>query len=91
VTALGTIRLLEALRESGLSKTRLYQTSSSEMFGSSPPPQKEKTSLHPSEPGCKSYRLHTQAAHCDRLDGQLVVEVYEAGQHLILMKALSHL
>ncbi len=50
VTALGTIRLLEALRESGLSKTRFYQASSSEMFGSSPPPQNENTPFHPRSP-----------------------------------------
>ena len=50
ITGLGTIRLLEALRESGLSKTRFYQASSSEMFGSSPPPQNEKTPFHPRSP-----------------------------------------
>src|SRR5246127_113223 len=43
VTGLGTVRLLEALRESGLSKSRFYQASSSEMFGASPPPQNEST------------------------------------------------
>jgi len=50
ITALGTIRLLEALRESGLEKTRFYQASSSEMFGSSPPPQNENTPFHPRSP-----------------------------------------
>jgi len=35
ITALGTIRLLEAIRRSG-AKTRFYQASSSEMFGSLP-------------------------------------------------------
>src|SRR3984957_4579484 len=44
VTALGSIRLLEALRETGLGqKVRFYQASSSEMFGSAPPPQNEST------------------------------------------------
>src|SRR5947207_6896141 len=38
VTALGALRLLEAIRQSGL-KCRFYQASSSEMFGSTPPPQ----------------------------------------------------
>lgn len=42
VTALGTTRLLEAIRRSGV-KARFYQASSSEMFGSAPPPQNEKT------------------------------------------------
>jgi len=50
ITGLGTIRLLEALRESGLEKTRFYQASSSEMFGSSPPPQNEDTPFHPRSP-----------------------------------------
>src|SRR5438132_5303675 len=50
VTALGTLRLLEALQESGLKKTRFYQASSSEMFGSSPPPQNEETPFHPRSP-----------------------------------------
>src|SRR5207245_10268993 len=39
VTAIGTLRLLEAMRESGMTRTRFYQASSSEMFGSSTPPQ----------------------------------------------------
>jgi len=50
VTAVGTIRLLEAMRESGLSHTRFYQASSSEMFGASPPPQNERTPFHPRSP-----------------------------------------
>jgi GDPmannose 4,6-dehydratase len=50
ISAVGTIRLLEAMRESGLSKTRFYQASSSEMFGSSPPPQSESTPFHPRSP-----------------------------------------
>ncbi|MEU2996193.1 GDP-mannose 4,6-dehydratase [Streptomyces sp. NPDC006995] len=49
VTGLGTIRLLEAVRASGI-QTRIYQASSSEMFGASPPPQNEKTSFHPRSP-----------------------------------------
>ncbi|MFD3643452.1 GDP-mannose 4,6-dehydratase [Streptomyces griseus] len=49
VTGLGTIRLLEAVRASGI-ETRIYQASSSEMFGASPPPQNEDTSFHPRSP-----------------------------------------
>jgi GDPmannose 4,6-dehydratase len=48
-TGLGTIRLLEAIRQLGL-KCRFYQASSSEMFGSSPPPQNEDTPFHPCSP-----------------------------------------
>ncbi|RKS80308.1 GDPmannose 4,6-dehydratase [Motilibacter peucedani] len=49
VTGLGTIRLLEAIRASGVA-TRFYQASSSEMFGSTPPPQNESTPFHPRSP-----------------------------------------
>jgi GDPmannose 4,6-dehydratase len=47
--ALGTLRLLEAVRELG-SACRFYQASSSEMFGSSPPPQNEGTPFAPRSP-----------------------------------------
>jgi GDPmannose 4,6-dehydratase len=49
VTGGGTLRLLEAMRESGV-KSRFYQASSSEMFGSAPPPQSESTRFHPRSP-----------------------------------------
>jgi GDPmannose 4,6-dehydratase len=48
-TGLGTVRLLEAIRETGV-KTRFYQASSSEMFGAAPPPQSEATPFHPRSP-----------------------------------------
>ncbi len=50
VTGLGATRLLEAIRELDLKGTRVYQASSSEMFGASPPPQNEKTPFHPRSP-----------------------------------------
>jgi CHASE3 domain sensor protein len=43
------LRLLETLRETG-HKCKLYQASSSEMFGGSPPPQNESTPLTPRSP-----------------------------------------
>jgi GDPmannose 4,6-dehydratase len=49
VVAQGTTRLLEAVRELG-QQTRFYQASSSEMFGSSAPPQSEITPLRPRSP-----------------------------------------
>jgi GDPmannose 4,6-dehydratase len=49
VTGAGTLRLLEAIRESGVD-TRFYQASSSEMYGSAPPPQSEDTPFHPRSP-----------------------------------------
>lgn len=49
--ALGTLRLLEAIRLLGLeNKTKFYQASTSEMFGATPPPQNEKTSFYPRSP-----------------------------------------
>jgi GDPmannose 4,6-dehydratase len=49
ITGAGTLRLLDAIRESGV-KTRFCQASSSEMFGSAPPPQSETTPFHPRSP-----------------------------------------
>ena len=49
VTGLGTARILEAVRWSGI-KTRYYQASSSEMFGSAPAPQNEDTPFRPRSP-----------------------------------------
>ena len=49
VTGMGTVRLLEAIRDAGV-KPRFYQASSSEMFGATPPPQNEQTPFHPRSP-----------------------------------------
>ena len=49
VTGLGTLRLLEAIRKTGI-KTKFYQASSSEMFGAAPPPQNELTPFQPQSP-----------------------------------------
>jgi len=49
ITALGTIRILEAIRRSG-NDIKFYQASSSEMFGEAPPPQNENTSFMPRSP-----------------------------------------
>lgn len=49
ITALGTTRILETIRRSGVN-ARFYQASSSEMFGSSPPPQDENSPFHPRSP-----------------------------------------
>lgn len=49
VVAIGTLRILEAIRRTGV-RTRFYQASSSEQFGSSPPPQSEQTVFHPRSP-----------------------------------------
>jgi GDPmannose 4,6-dehydratase len=49
ITGIGTTRVLEAIRRSGI-KTRFYQASSSEMFGDSPAPQNEKVPFRPRSP-----------------------------------------
>ncbi|HOP26064.1 MAG TPA: GDP-mannose 4,6-dehydratase [Candidatus Sabulitectum sp.] len=51
VDAIGVVRLLDALRETGMAgTTRFYQASTSELFGSSPPPQSETTPFRPRSP-----------------------------------------
>ncbi|MBI5421085.1 MAG: GDP-mannose 4,6-dehydratase [Parcubacteria group bacterium] len=64
ITGLGALRILEAIKDFEKShdkKIKFYQASSSEMFGSTPPPQNEKTSFHPRSPyGCaKVFAYHT--------------------------------
>ncbi len=56
--ASGTLKLLEAVRSLGLN-CKLYQAGSSEMFGSSPPPQNENTPFNPRSP----YAVGKVAAH----------------------------
>jgi GDPmannose 4,6-dehydratase len=58
VVALGTLRLLEAVRDMR-APIRLYQASSSEQYGSSPPPQSEATPFQPRSP----YAVAKIAAH----------------------------
>ena len=49
--ALGTIRILEAIRTLNMEKkVKFYQASTSEMFGKSPPPQNEDTIFQPRSP-----------------------------------------
>ncbi len=59
ITATGTVRLLEAIRETGI-KPRFYQASSSEMFGLvQEVPQRETTPFYPRSPyGCAKVYSH---------------------------------
>jgi GDPmannose 4,6-dehydratase len=59
VTALGTLRILEAIRKTGI-HAKFYQASSSEMYGSAPPPQNELTPFQPRSPyaAAKVYSYH---------------------------------
>ena len=49
VDAVGAVSLLESLRSSEIN-TRYYQASTSELFGSTPPPQNEESKFHPRSP-----------------------------------------
>lgn len=59
ITGTGVIRALEAIRKNS-PKTRFLQASSSEMFGSEPPPQNEQTKFHPRSPygAAKVFAFH---------------------------------
>ena len=66
ITGLGFTRLLEAIAKSGI-ETRVYQASSSEMFGASPPPQNESTPFLPQSPyaAAKVYAYHMAQQYRD--------------------------
>jgi len=62
VVAVGTLRLIEAVRDHilhGGRPARYYQAGSSEMFGAAPPPQNERTPFYPRSP----YGVSKAAAH----------------------------
>lgn len=62
VVGLGTLRLLEAVRQLNRSQpVKFYQASSSEMYGSAPPPQGPDTPFHPRSPyACAKLHAHWQ-------------------------------
>ena len=49
IDAVGVVGILEAIKSSGI-ETRFYQASTSELFGSTPPPQNEKSEFRPRSP-----------------------------------------
>jgi GDPmannose 4,6-dehydratase len=62
VVAIGTLRLIEAVRDHmlhGGRRVRYYQAGSSEMFGAAPPPQHERSPFYPRSP----YGVSKVAAH----------------------------
>jgi GDPmannose 4,6-dehydratase len=70
VTGLGTVRLLEAIREAGI-RPKFYQASSSELFGKvAETPQNEKTPFHPRSPyGCaKAYSYYITVNYRESYD-----------------------
>lgn len=70
VTGLGTTRLLETLRQIK-KKVRLYQASSSELFGSTPPPQNESSNFSPQSPYA-----------CSKLYAYWMVKNYREGYNI---------
>jgi GDPmannose 4,6-dehydratase len=61
-TGIGCLRLLEVLRSEGMTKTRFYQASSSELYGKvHEVPQSEKTPFHPRSPyaAAKAFAFYT--------------------------------
>ena len=65
VVGVGTLRLLEAVRKLSVTHpVRFYQASSSEMFGSAPPPQSLDTPFHPRSPyACAKLYAHWQTVN----------------------------
>jgi GDPmannose 4,6-dehydratase len=76
VTGLGTTRLLEAARMCN-PNVRIYQASSSEMFGSSPPPQNENTIFHPRSPYA-----------CAKLYSYWMTRIYREGYSLYVSNGI---
>ena len=73
VTGLGVIRILEAIKDYQQEvgkQAKFYQASSSEMFGSTPPPQNEATPFHPRSPyACaKVFGYHTTVNYREAYD-----------------------
>ena len=68
VAAMGTLRLLDAVMNAKLD-CRVYQASSSEMFGSTPPPQSELSPFHPAQSLWLLQGLRPYA--CGQLSGEL--------------------
>lgn len=58
ITGAGMLRILDAVRDSGV-EARIYQAGSSEMYGSTPPPHSEQAPFHPRSP----YAVSKVAAH----------------------------
>jgi len=67
VTGLGTTRLLEAIKKSGI-KSKFYQASSSEMFGAASPPQNEETPFVPRSPYAAA-KLYAYWMTCNYREG----------------------
>jgi GDPmannose 4,6-dehydratase len=69
ISGLGAIRMLESIRAAGID-TRFYQASTSELYGSTPPPQRESTPFHPRSPYAvaKLYAFWSTASYREAYD-----------------------
>lgn len=76
ITAGGTIRILEAVKQFSFG-TKIYQAASSEMFGSSPPPQNELTPMIPQSP----YGIAKYA-------GYRLCQIYREGQGMFICNGI---
>jgi GDPmannose 4,6-dehydratase len=73
ITGMGALRLLEGMRKTGV-KARFYQASSSEMFGSTPPPQNELSHFHPRSPyACAKLFAHSMTVNYRESYGMFAV------------------
>ncbi len=79
VTGLTVVRILEALRSLGMTDVKYYQASSSEMFGSSPPPQNENTPFQPQSP-----------YGCAKLYGYWMTRAYRTGYNMFACNGILH-
>ena len=78
ITGIGTLRILEAIRKSGI-KTRFMQAGSSEQFGSSPPPQGENTIFLPDSPYAVA-----------KIFSYYMVKTYRKAYNMFTTNAISH-
>lgn len=95
VTGIGTMRLLETVRRSGI-KTKYYHASSSEMFGNTPAPQNEETSFQQRSPytTAKVYaywmvRNYKEGYKMFAVNGIFLIMNHPEGEKLLLTKRLQ--
>ena len=74
MTGLGTIRILEAIRKSGVN-ARFYQASSSEMYGGASPPQNERTRFEPRSLSPDEVQAYVGIYYSEELDVEYLLEV----------------
>lgn len=78
IDAMGVINILEAIKTLGYS-TRIFQASTSELWGSSPPPQNEETIMRPKSP----YAIAKLAAHW-------MIRLYRKSYNIFACNGITH-